>query len=80
MTDEIKMKFIINYKDTLEQEIISMKNKLIQYNIEFEKVQKFILENCQHEWIDDHIDQMNGYKQAIPIRYCDKCLLTATDS
>ena len=67
---------IINYKEYLEREIISMKNKLEDYNIEFENVKIFILKNCNHNWVNDNIDQMEDLKESIPIKYCDICLTT----
>ena len=78
MDNDNKMQLLINYKDFLEREIISAKNKLLDYNKEFDKVKKYIYDNCNHEWINDNIDQMEGYKQSISIKYCDKCLLTKT--
>lgn len=67
---------IINYKEYLEREILSMKNKLEDYNIEFENVKIFILKNCNHNWVNDNIDQMEDLKESIPIKYCDICLTT----
>jgi len=67
---------IINYKNYLEREIISMENKLKDYSAEFENVSTFILNNCKHEWINDNIDQMEGYRLSVPIKYCNKCSLT----
>lgn len=67
---------IINYKNYLEREIISMENKLKDYSVEFENVKTFILNNCKHEWINDNVDQMEGYKLSVPIKYCNKCYLT----
>ena len=67
---------IINYKEYLEREILSMKNKLEDYNIEFENVKIFILKNCKHNWVNDNIDQIEGIQESIPIKYCDICLST----
>ena len=67
---------IINYKNYLEREIISMEHKLKDYTIEFENVKTFILNNCKHEWVNDNIDQMEGYKLSVPIKYCNKCQST----
>ena len=67
---------IINYKNYLEREIISMENKLKDYSVEFENVKTFIFNNCKHEWINDNIDQMEGYRLSVPIKYCNKCCLT----
>ncbi len=67
---------IINYKNYLEREIISMENKLKDYSVEFENVKTFILNNCKHEWINDNVDQMEGYRLSVPIKYCNKCCLS----
>jgi len=68
--------YIINYKNYLEREIISMENKLKDYSVEFESVKGFILNNCEHEWINDNVDQLEGYRLSVPITYCSKCYLT----
>ena len=75
MTDN-SIQHIINYKNYLEREIISMEHKLKDYTIEFENVKTFILNNCKHEWVNDNIDQMEGYKLSTPIKYCNKCQST----
>ena len=34
---------------------------------------KYMCYKCDHNWIDDNIDCLDGYKLSIPIRYCLYC-------
>ena len=75
---EIKqeLKFLINYKDFLEKNIISMEFKLEEYKKEFDDLEKYIRNNCKHDIIIDNIDSMTNYKLSDTIKYCNNCKLT----
>ncbi len=34
--------------------------------------------NCKHTWNIDYIDQLDGYKESVTIKYCDICECTDT--
>ena len=69
---------IISYKKRLYQDIVNLKEELKEKEAELKKFETYLQYNCNHIWITDSVDQMNGYRQGILIKYCDKCELTIT--
>ena len=69
---------IISYKKRLYQEIVNLKEELKEKEAELKKFETYLQYNCNHIWITDSVDQMNGYRQGILIKYCEKCELTIT--
>lgn len=35
---------------------------------------------CKHNWNIDYIDQLDGYKESVRIKYCDICEYTDTNN
>ena len=68
---------IINYKDMLERNILSMEHKLNRQKLELQEVILYLTENCDHKIEIDYIDSMkNGETMSQIIKYCKKCNLT----
>ena len=74
---EEHLQFLINYKDMLERNILSMKNKIEHHTEELQCVKEYLTENCDHKIELDYIDSMkNGETMSQIIKYCKKCNLT----
>tara|TARA_Y100000817_G_C16450298_1_gene364723 strand:+ start:191 stop:451 length:261 start_codon:yes stop_codon:yes gene_type:complete len=69
---------IISYKKRLYQDIVNLKEELKEKEEELKRFETYLQYNCNHNWITDSVDQMNGYRQGILIKYCEKCELTIT--
>ena len=69
---------IISYKKRLYQDIVNLKEELKEKEAELKKFKTYLQYNCNHIWVTDSVDQMNGYRQGILIKYCEKCELTIT--
>ena len=67
-----ELNFLINYKDYLEKNIISME----EYKNEFKKLEQFIKNNCNHNIETDYIDSMTNYRLSDQIKYCTICKLS----
>ena len=68
---------LINYKNLLERNIISMENKLNEQKLELQEVMLYLKKNCHHKIEIDYIDSMkNGETISQMIKYCEKCELT----
>jgi hypothetical protein len=68
---------IINYKDMLERNILSMEHKLNRQKLELQEVILYLTENCDHKIEIDYIDSIkNGETMSQIIKYCKKCNLT----
>ena len=68
---------IISYKKRLYQSIVNLREELKEKEADLKKVETYLKYNCQHNWITDSVDSMEGYKQGIIIKYCEKCELSA---
>ena len=68
---------IISYKKRLYQEVVNLREELKEKEADLKKVETYLKYNCQHNWITDSVDSMEGYKQGIIIKYCEKCELSA---
>ena len=68
---------IIAYKKRLYQEVVNLREELKEKEADLKKVETYLKYNCQHNWITDSVDSMEGYKQGIIIKYCEKCELSA---
>ncbi len=89
MSGVISVDFNIELRDKLAIELSDLKNMLYFKNEEIKQLKNLIekketvmtalkteiINNCNHEWENDFIDSMEGYKLSIPIRYCIKCEL-----
>lgn len=71
-----ELNFLINYKDYLEKNIISMELKIQEYKNEFKKLEQFIKNNCNHNIETDYIDSMTNYRLSDQIKYCTICKLS----
>jgi len=68
---------IINYKDMLERNILSMEHKLNRQKLELQEVILYLTENCDHKIEIDYIDSIkNGETMSQIIKYCKECNLT----
>tara|TARA_B100001063_G_C16775666_1_gene565047 strand:+ start:2316 stop:2540 length:225 start_codon:yes stop_codon:yes gene_type:complete len=72
MTGSIKL--IIELKNMMERDIISLENKLEEKKEMFEKLNQIIEKKCKHKWIADYIDTSPDTSQII--EYCSKCMIT----
>ena len=89
MTDAISVNFCIELRDKLAIELKELKNILYFKKEEIKQLENLIekketnmtelktniINNCDHEWENDFIDSLEGYKLSVPIRYCIKCEL-----
>lgn len=64
---------VLEYKRKTENRIVHLELALKEEKEKLEKFNKYMCRFCQHNWIDDHIDCLEGYKLAVPIRYCQHC-------
>ena len=64
---------VLEYKRKTENRIVHLELALKEEKEKLEKFNKYMCMFCQHNWIDDHIDCLDGYKLAVPIRYCEHC-------
>ncbi len=66
---------VLEYKRKTENKIVYLEIALKEEKEKLEKYNKYLCYKCSHSWIDDHIDCLDGYKLAVPIRYCKYCEL-----
>lgn len=59
-----------------EREIQTLKSELEEKENKLRVTISNLIKVCDHSWVDDHIDLLDGYKLSQPIRYCVKCELT----
>ena len=52
-----------------------MKMDLEENETELKKLKQFLRLNCKHNWVSDHVDLMKGYRESVPIKYCEICEL-----
>ncbi len=64
---------LYNLKLTLEKEIKQTKDIIFEKEEILKSINKLFQENCNHQIITDYIDQIDGYKESIQIKYCEKC-------
>lgn len=60
-------------KLVLEKEIKQGKDIIFEKEEILKDINKKIQDNCNHSIITDYIDQMEGYKESIQIKYCEIC-------
>lgn len=72
------MDCILEWKRKTESQINKLNYELNEKKEELDNIYKYLYENCKHEIVQDYVDQMDGYKLSIPIKYCTKCELTFT--
>ena len=90
MTDQVDINFCLDMMAELKRGLRNLKNSLFYRELEIKNLkleieQKAstiselniaIIENCNHEWVNDFVDSMFPYRLSQPIRYCTKCELT----
>lgn len=64
---------VLEYKRKTENKIAHLEIALKEEKDKLEKFNKYMCYNCEHSWVDDHIDCLDGYRLAVPIRYCENC-------
>ena len=64
---------ILEYKRKTSNNIARLEIELKEEKEKMEKFNKYMCYKCDHNWIDDNIDCLDGYKLSIPIRYCLYC-------
>jgi|TARA_B100000795_G_C22806455_1_gene445225 hypothetical protein len=70
------LKFLIELKDTMEREIMTLTNILESKNLDFENLKNVIYKKCDHEWANDFIDhscKLTGNHASTRVSYCKKC-------
>ena len=67
---------IISFKKKTYQEIVNLKEELKEKEEDLKKAETYLKFNCNHNWITDSIDSMEGYKEGIIIKYCTECELS----
>ena len=70
------MQSIISYKIKTYQEVVNLKEELKEKEEDLKKAETYLKFNCNHNWITDSIDSMEGYKEGIIIKYCTECELS----
>jgi len=64
---------MIDLKKSLERDILAMKYTLERRKTELKNLEAFLLEFCEHNWVDDDIDIT--LEKSMMITYCDNCEL-----
>ena len=67
---------VIEWKKKTENEINRLNYELEEKKELLKDIYKYLYENCNHEIVEDYVDQMKGYKLSVPIKYCEKCELS----
>ena len=70
------MSSIIEWKEKTEKEVDRLNYIIKEKKETLDDIYKYLYRNCKHEIVNDFVDQMDGYKLSIPIKYCTKCNLT----
>jgi hypothetical protein len=72
MAERVDLNFLVELKDTMDREIITLTNILESKKEHFINLKNIIYKTCDHIWIDDFID--NGRTGiSVKISYCKKC-------
>jgi len=66
---------VIEVKKKVQQRVITIEKELKEEKEELKKLKTFLKINCDHNIVTDYIDLLEGYKEGVFIRYCDKCEL-----
>ena len=67
---------VIEWKVKTENEVNRLTQTLKEKKETLDDIYKYLYKNCEHEIVNDFVDQMDGYKLAVPIKYCKICELT----
>ena len=68
--------FLIDMRDDLEREIITLTNILNKKKEQFHNITKFVKKECSHEWEEDNVDLYPEEFEGVSIKYCKYCLLS----
>ena len=60
-------------KNILEEDIKNNKNGIFYKEEILKECIKEIQQKCDHKIITDSIDLLEGYKECVTIKYCEKC-------
>ena len=72
--DYSAMDIVLAHKKIIERDIWSLGYKLSERKELVEKINKYIQNECEHEFVIDFVDDMNNYhKGSQKIIYCNKC-------
>ena len=67
---------VIEWKVKTENEVNRLTQTLKEKKETLDDIYKYLYKNCEHEIVNDFVDQMDGYKLAVTIKYCKICELT----
>lgn len=66
--------------DHLKFSIRELDNMVFYKKELLKKVILYQQSKCNHNWNIDYIDQLDGYKESVTIKYCDICEYTNTNN
>ena len=67
------MDIILEHKKIIERDIWSLGYKLVERKELVKKINKYIQQECSHDFIIDYVDSMKDYQVSQKIVYCSKC-------
>jgi len=76
MPEKVDIRILIGIKRDLVNEIQTLEHMIGAKRERLKTIRKALLENCEHDWEVDFIDQMKGYVLSKRICYCTKCEVT----
>jgi len=71
MEERADLNFLIDLRETMDREIITLSNILESKKEHFVELKNIIYKTCDHIWIDDFVDSITGI--SVRISYCKKC-------
>ena len=69
----MSINILYKLRDYLEQDIKEEKNRIFNKEEFLKQLIKEIQEKCDHKIITDSIDLLEGYRECVTIKYCEKC-------
>ena len=66
---------VIETKKNIQKKVLDLRWELKECETELTKLNTFLRLNCKHECVSDHVDLLEGYRECVPIKYCEKCEL-----
>ena len=67
------MDVILEHKKIIERDIWSLGYKLQERKDLVKKINTYIQNECEHDFIIDYVDSMKDYQVSQKIVYCSKC-------
>ena len=71
MAERVDLNFLIDLKETMDREIITLSNILESKKEHFIELKNIIYKTCDHIWVDDFVDSITDI--SVRIIYCKKC-------